>query len=188
MICFIAYDSCGNSPGADDNASGIAGLIELAYLISSDPNAGEVELVAYPLEKPPLFRTQEIGSVFHAQSLVDDGIDVQGVIILEMIGYYSDEPGSQDAPMILLKLVYPSCGNYILVVGQTDQRAFTKQVKIGMKGATKLKVFSINVPRIASGIDFSDHLNYWPHNSNAVMVTDSSFYRNKAYHTPDDHV
>jgi len=180
------YDSCGDTPGADDNASGVAGLIELAYLINSTPDVGEVELVAYSLEEPPFFRTKEMGSFFHAQSLVDDKIDVQGVIILEMIGYYSDKPGSQDAPIILLKLLYPSRGNYIFVVGQLSQRAFTKQVKVGMRGATELDVFSISAPRIVPGIDFSDHLNYWLHDINAVMVTDTSFYRNKAYHTPLD--
>ena len=186
IIVGAHYDTCGDTPGADDNASGVAGLIELAYLISSDESMGEIELVAYSLEEPPFFRTEQMGSFFHAQSLVDEAIDVEGVIILEMIGYYSDRPGSQGSPMILLKLIYPSRGNFIFVVGQTGQRAFTRQVKIGMKGASELDVFSINAPRIISGIDFSDHLNYWPHGINAVMITDSSFYRNKAYHTADD--
>jgi hypothetical protein len=180
------YDTCGDTPGADDNASGIAGLIELAYLIDSNPDVGEIELVAYPLEEPPFFGSEEMGSTFHAQSLVDDEVDVLGVIILEMIGYYSDESGSQGAPMALLKLLYPSRGNFIFVVGQTSQRAFTKQVKVGMKGATELDVYSINAPKAVCGIDFSDHRNYWPHDINAVMITDSSFYRNKNYHTPND--
>jgi len=180
------YDSCGITPGADDNASGVAGLIELAYLIGADESVGEVELVAYSLEEPPFFGTQQMGSFFHARSLVEDGIDVQGVIILEMIGYFSDLPGTQDAPMILLKLIYPSRGNYIFVAGHAGQRKFIKQVKVGMKGATDLDVFSISAPRSLPGIDFSDHRNYWPFGFNAVMITDTAFFRNKAYHTAED--
>ena len=180
------YDTCGNTPGADDNASGIAGLIELAYLIGSSKDVGEVELVAYTLEEPPFFRSEQMGSFFHAQSLIEENVDVQGVIVLEMIGYFSDRLGSQGSPMILLKLIYPSRGNYIFVVGQAAQRAYTKRIKTGMKGATELGVYSICAPKTLPGIDFSDHLNYWRHNMNAVMITDTSFFRNKAYHSDLD--
>ncbi|MBM4152147.1 MAG: M28 family peptidase, partial [Kiritimatiellaceae bacterium] len=180
------YDSCAQTPGADDNASGVAGLIELAHLLGKDDACGEVELVAYSLEEPPFFGTDEMGSYIHAQSLVRDQVDIQGVIVLEMIGYFSDEPGSQDSPMLLLKLFYPNRGNYILVAGRDDQKSFTKQIKIGMKGATDLPVYSISAPRSLPGIDFSDHRNYWRWNMDAVMVTDTAFYRNKAYHTAND--
>ncbi|MGB0413748.1 MAG: M28 family peptidase [Coraliomargarita sp.] len=186
LVIGAHYDTCGNTPGADDNASGIAGLIELAYLIGENPALGNVELVAYTLEEPPYFGSKHMGSYIHAQSLVEEGVPVLGVIVLEMIGYFINEPNSQDYPSLMFKLFYPSRGNFIAVVGNMKQRSFTKRVKLGMKGATGLPVYSLNGPAKVPGIDFSDHRNYWPHGYDAVMVTDTAFYRNKYYHTADD--
>ncbi len=186
LIIGAHYDACGHTPGADDNASGIAGLIELAYLIGENPELGNVELVAYTLEEPPYFGSKHMGSYIHAQSIADEGIPVLGVVVLEMIGYFTDEANSQDYPTLMFKLFYPSRGNFIAVVGNLGQRAFTKRVKVGMKGVTDLSVYSLNGPATVPGIDFSDHRNYWPHDYNAVMVTDTAFYRNKAYHTDED--
>ncbi len=186
LIIGAHYDGCGNTPGADDNASGIAGLIELAYLIGKNPGFGNVELVAYTLEEPPYFGSKYMGSYIHAQSLAEEGVSVLGVVVLEMIGYFTDEASSQDYPALMFKLFYPSRGNFIAVVGNMKQRSFTKNVKLGMKGATDLPVYSLNGPAKVPGIDLSDHRNYWPHGYDAVMVTDTAFYRNKAYHTADD--
>ena len=179
------YDTVQGTPGADDNASGVAGLIELAYLIGKHELNIGVELVAYSLEEPPFFGTEMMGSVAHAASI--RGMDnIKGVIVLEMIGYYDDQRWSQSYPMALQKILYPNRGNFIAVVGRTDQRAFTKQVKIGMRGATDMPVYSLNAPGFIPGVDFSDHRNYWPHGLNAVMITDTAFYRNKAYHRAND--
>lgn len=103
-----------------------------------------------------------------------------------MIGYFSDEPGSQKVPMLLLRLIYPGTGNFIAVISKLDQRSFTRQVKKGMKGATDLPVYSMNGPERLPGIDFSDHRNYWIFGYPAVMVTDTAFYRNSNYHTKND--
>lgn len=180
------YDSHSQTPGADDNASGVAGLIELAYLFGTTTPKNCVELVAYPLEEPPFFATKKMGSYIHAESLSRDNIKVIGMIALEMIGYFSDEFGSQSYPSKVLHLIYPSTGNFIAVAGNLDQRNFIAKVKSGMKGVTGLKVRSISAPRELPGIDFSDHRNYWAFNYDAIMVTDTAFYRNKAYHTADD--
>jgi len=180
------YDSYLLTPGADDNASGVAGLIELGRLLAGQELEHEIELVAYTLEEPPAFATEDMGSVHHAQSLQEEGVEVLGVIVLEMIGYFSDEPGSQDAPAKLFKLYYPSKGNFIAVIGNAGQRPFARKVKVGMKGATPLPVVSVNAPRFVPGIDFSDHRNYWPHDWQAVMISNSAFYRNEHYHGPGD--
>lgn len=186
LIIGAHYDSCADTPGADDNASGVAGLIELGYLFGENPPDREIELVAYTLEEPPYFSTAQMGSFHHAKAIAEAEEVVSGVIVLEMIGYFSDEAGSQDYPSILLSLMYPDRGNFIAVVGNSDQRPFTKAVKVAMKHTTDLPVFSLNAPAAVPGVDFSDHRNYWPHDINAVMVTDTAFYRNKAYHTMDD--
>ena len=186
IIIGAHYDSHRDTPGADDNASGIAGLIELAYLLGNNTPKGNFELVAYSLEEPPFFATEDMGSHFHAEAIHNAGQAVAGVIILEMIGYFTDEPGSQDYPSLLFKLIYPNKGNFIAVIGKTDQRSFTKRIKVGMKGVNDLPLRSISAPKFVPGVDFSDHRNYWKFGYDAVMITDTAFYRNKAYHEGND--
>lgn len=180
------YDACGETPGADDNASGVAALIELAYLLSRNPPGRAVELVAYVLEEPPFFGTALMGSAVHAKSIAPEQTNITGVIVLEMVGCFRDARGTQSYPSLLLRLWYPSRGNFIGVVGRWDQGDWVKTIKAGMKGATALPVYSIRAPTIVTGVDFSDHRNYWPYGLNALMITDTAFYRNKAYHTADD--
>lgn len=186
LIIGAHYDSCADTPGADDNASGVAGLIELAYLLGKMKPNYEIELVAYTLEEPPFFDTLSMGSYHHALKSVSNKKTVKGVIVLEMIGYFSDKAGSQTFPAKFLNLMYPNRGNFIAVVSQWEDRPFTKRVKTGMKGTTPLPVYSLNAPPVIPGIDFSDHRNYWKFGIPAVMITDTSFYRNQHYHELTD--
>lgn len=180
------YDACDALPGADDNASGVAALIELAGLLGSTPPNHEVELVAYVLEEPPFFATPSMGSAVHAKRLAAQHDKIRGVIVLEMVGYFRDDWGSQSYPNLLLHLMYPSRGNFITVASRFDQGAWLKTVKTRMQGTTALPVYSIRAPTIVPGIDFSDHANYWEYGYPALMVTDTAFYRNKAYHSASD--
>ena len=180
------YDAAGPYPGADDNASGVAGLIELAHLLGRTSLPRRVELVAFTLEEPPYFATDRMGSAVHAASLKRQGVPVRAMFCLEMIGYFTDAPGSQGFPAPALKPFYPSRGNFITVAGNTGQGALARRVKKVMRGASSLPVYSINAPASLSGIDFSDHRNYWEAGYPAVMITDTAFYRNKNYHTPQD--
>ena len=173
------YDARANTPGADDNASGIAGLIELAYLIGKQKTNAGIELVAYSLEEPPFFATADMGSAHHARMLHDQKVNVKCMMALEMIGYFSSQPGSQSYPIPALRIFYPGKGNFIAVVGRLGQRRIVKKIKGLMKGATDLPVYSINAPLMVPGIDFSDHRNYWTYGYDAVMITDSAFYRNQ---------
>ncbi|WP_340105570.1 M28 family peptidase [Rhodohalobacter sp. 8-1] len=180
------YDVAGPYPGADDNASGVAGLLELARLLSDEELPIQVELVSYPLEEPPYFYTKKMGSYIHAKSLKDEAVNVKAMIALEMIGYFSDDEGSQSYPLSLLRPFYPSVGNYIAVVGKMFQKGLVRKVKKAMKGVASLPVESINAPKLVPGIAFSDHLNYWRHGFPAVMITDTAMYRNPNYHSPTD--
>lgn len=180
------YDSCGTTPGADDNASGIAGLIELAHLLGKTELQKSVELVAYTLEEPPFFATDDMGSARHAQAMVDEGIDVKVMICLEMIGYFSDEKDSQRFPSFLLKLLYPNEGNYIAVIGGYSDRQLVRSVKASMRGATELPVYATCAARSFTEMGMSDHRNYWSRGFNAVMITDTSYYRNPNYHQDTD--
>ncbi len=181
------YDAAGELPGADDNASGVAGLIELAQLLDSASLPMTVELVAYTLEEPPFFRTDEMGSAAHANQLQEQGIRVRMMISMEMIGYFSDDSNSQRFPLSLLKLLYPTEGNWIAVVGDLGSGADVRSVKAPMQRATKLPVYSINAPpHLVPGIDWSDHLNYWNNGYPGIMITDTAFLRNMNYHTERD--
>ena len=180
------YDTAGPLPGADDNASGIAGLIELAHLLSQQSLKTRVELVAFSLEEPPYFRTTGMGSSVHAESLRKQNAKVKAMICLEMIGYFSDVPNSQHFPSAILQALYPATGNYIAVVGRLNDGLLVRRVKASMRAAAPLSVYSISAPSFIPGIDFSDQLNYWHAGYSAVMISDTAFYRNLNYHTHND--
>ncbi|MBL4654309.1 MAG: M28 family peptidase [Bacteroidia bacterium] len=190
VIVGAHYDVCGYQPGADDNASGVAGLLEIARLLKKHAPILDyrIDLVAYTLEEPPYFRTQYMGSAVHAKYLFDNNIKVKMMICLEMIGYFSDEPKSQDYPIGILKLFYPTVGNFITVVGKIGQGSCVRTVKKMMKEGSNIKVCSINAPASMPGIDFSDHLNYWKYDYKAIMITNTAFYRNHNYHDGNDSI
>jgi hypothetical protein len=180
------YDTAGPLPGADDNASGVAGLLELARLLGNRQFPMRVELVAYTLEEPPFFRSEQMGSAMHAKALKREGAVVRVMFSLEMIGYFSDARNSQHFPSSAFSLFYPTEGNFISVVGKIDDGMLVRRIKKAMTGATSLPVYSINAPRLIPGVDLSDHLSYWRAGYPAVMITDTAFYRNANYHTLDD--
>ncbi len=180
------YDAYRGLPGADDNASGVAGLIELAGLLQRRGPKTRVELVAFSLEEPPYFRTPQMGSAVHAASVKAQHRRVRLMISLEMIGYFSDTQQSQRVPLPLLEFFYPSTGNFIAVVSRLDQIRTVRRVKQAMRAASPLPVCSINAPAFLPGIDLSDHRNYWKAGYDAIMITDTAFYRNPNYHTAKD--
>lgn len=186
IIVGAHYDVCRDQDGADDNASGVAGLLELAKLLKGNDLKYRVDLVAYSLEEPPFFATEQMGSYVHARSLHDAGIAVKGMVSLEMIGYFSDEEGSQDYPLGLLKWFYGSKGNYITVVQKSIPGDFAKQYKTLSFENNSILTKAFRAPSFFGGIDLSDHRNYWKFGYSAVMVTNTSFYRNTSYHLKSD--
>lgn len=152
------------------------------------PPKSDVLLVAYCLEEPPFFGSHKMGSFHHAQKLKLSGKKVKLAVVMDMIGYYSSEWGSQKYPLPIMKLFYPDKANYISVVSNLSLQniAYTRIVKNAFKRSSNLPVYSINGPTIIQGIDFSDHRNYWKFDYPAVMITDTAFYRSENYHTPND--
>jgi hypothetical protein len=181
------YDACGPLPGADDDASGVAGLLELARQLGATPALPtRVDLVAFASEEPPFFGSNDMGSARHAAALAGRGVRVRAMLTLEMIGFFSDAPDSQRFPSPVLLPFYPSRGDFIALVGRSDEASLARVVKGAMTGATSLPVRSMTAPVVVAGADLSDHRSYWNAGYRAMMVTDTAFLRNGAYHTARD--
>lgn len=180
------YDAVHGTPGADDNASGVAALLELAVLLGKEPPPLRVDLVAYTMEEPPYFSTGQMGSAVHARALKDAGVAVRGMLSLEMLGYYSDAPDSQDYPLPALGLRYPDTGNFLGVVGLPGDGGLTERVATAMRAGCPLPVESLTAPAGLPGVSLSDHASFWEQGFRAVMVTDTAFFRNRRYHTAED--
>lgn len=180
------YDVCGDQDGADDNASGVVGLLELSKSLKGKPLNYRLELVAYTLEEPPFFRSKAMGSYIHAKSLHENKTDVYGMFCLEMIGYFDDSKKSQEYPIGLLSLVYGNKGNYITLVNKFSKGKFSRKFNKRFKSQKRVRTKKFTAPAKLPGIDFSDHLNYWEFGYSALMITDTAFYRNKNYHENTD--
>ncbi|MGB0839415.1 MAG: M28 family peptidase [Chitinophagales bacterium] len=180
------YDACGDQEGADDNASGVVGLLELARLLEGKRLDYNIEMVAYSLEEPPFFRTDKMGSYIHATSVLDRKDQIYGMICLEMIGYFDSRPNTQDYPLGFLSAIYGNKGDYITLVRKFASGGFARKFSRKFRGLNFIKTKQFIGPTMLQGIDFSDHLNYWKYGISALMITDTAFYRNKNYHQKTD--
>lgn len=185
LIIGAHYDVCGEQDGADDNAAAVVGLIRLAQLLKNQSPDYRIDFVAFTLEEPPFFRTDNMGSHIHATYLWENKIPVIGMINLESIGYFSDQKNSQTYSRKIHNLTYGTVGDFILVVWKEDGN-FGKQVVKRMKEPELIATKSIKGLKKLKGVDLSDHRNYWKYGYPAVMITNTAFYRNKNYHRKSD--
>lgn len=182
------YDSKGDvTPGADDNASGVAAGLELARLFAArgEPPARTVRFVFYANEEPPHFQNPGMGSRADADALAEQGADVIVMFSLEMLGYYDDAPGTQRYPPVL-KWFYPDTGDFVAFVGRITDRAEVTCATGRLRELDTFPAYGFAGPSFIEGIDYSDHWSYWQRDYRAVMVTDTSFFRNSNYHRASD--
>ena len=184
IIVGAHYDTCFN-PGADDNASAVAGLIELARVLSYKPTSRTVKFIAFVNEEPPFFKTENMGSRVYVRQARKISEDIKAAVIFEMIGCYSDKPNSQSYPP-LLGLFYPHQANFICVVGNWNSRWLVKKIVSSFKSHTQFPIESFVGCGIIPGVDFSDHWSFWKDGYPAVMITDTAFYRYEHYHSDAD--
>ena len=186
LIVGAHYDSVSTTPGADDNASGVAGVLGLARALTGTQLAKTVRFVAFALEEWPVYRSSNMASYHYAQSLKENNEKVEGMICLEMIGYFCDREGCQRYPFPFMNRIFPKTGNFISMVGNMRSKSFTEGMAKSFRQGTTLPVVTLNAPAIVIGIDFSDHWSFGKFGYQALMVTDTAFYRNPHYHAPTD--
>jgi len=182
------YDTVVGSPGADDNASGVAVLLELARVHAETRFRKTVRFVAFTLEEPPFFRSRHMGSRVYARSLKERGDRIEAMLCLESVGYYSHEPESQSFPFPIfwLRWQYPTTGNFITIVSNDDSQLLQTQVRDGLIDHMDLPVETYAGPWWIPGVDWSDHGSFWNEGYPAVMLTDTALFRNPHYHRPAD--
>jgi Zn-dependent M28 family amino/carboxypeptidase len=186
LVVGAHYDTVRTTPGADDNASGVAGLLELARTLSGTRPVKTVRFVAFALEEPPAYRTRNMGSYHCARASHEKKEHITGMICLEMIGFFCDQPGCQRYPVPFMNLWFPKAGDFISLVGNMRSKSFTRMVAEEFRKAVDLPAVVLNAPAIVIGIDFSDHWSFGKFGYPALMVTDTAFYRNPHYHAPSD--
>ena len=180
------YDSVLGSPGANDNGSGVAALLALARRFAGKPSARTLRFVAFANEEPGYFQTEEMGSWVYAHRCKERGDLISAMISLETIGYFSNTPGSQKYPMIGLRLLYPSAGNFIGFVGNVSSRALVRRALGTFRAHATLPSEGAAMPASVPGVGWSDHWSFWQHGYPAIMVTDTAPFRYPHYHARSD--
>lgn len=180
------YDSAGYAPGANDNATGVAAVIELARLLKDvRPQDKRLRLVLFVNEEPPFDRTPEMGSWRYAQALKERGEKVAGMISLETLGSFSNEPGSQTYPPPF-GLVFPSTANFVALVALPGSRQFLHRLAERFRAHTEIPTIGGTAPDEIDGIGWSDHWSFWKLGYPAVMITDTALFRYPHYHKASD--
>lgn len=180
------YDSVQDCPGANDNGSGVAAMLEIAKALSKEKFARTIRFVAFTNEEPPFFRSDDMGSYRYAQSCKGRNDNIVSMMSIETIGYYSDKPNSQKFPVAALAALYPKTGNFLTFVGKLESRDLLTKYANSFIQAVKFPTQTLAAPADLTGVDFSDQLSFWRVGYPGIMVTDTAPYRYPHYHTNDD--
>ena len=187
LVLGAHYDSAGAAPGANDNGTGVAALLEIARVLAPlrGGAAKRVRIVFFVNEEPPFFKTERMGSLVYARRLAATGERVEAMLALETLGFYSDAPGSQHYPPPLGAL-YPSTGNFVAFVGTVGARPLVRRAVGDFRAAARFPSVGGTAPAFLSGIDWSDHWSFGEVGIAAIMVTDTAPFRYPYYHRVED--
>lgn len=179
------YDSVLGSPGADDNASGVAALLEISRLFAGIEPARSLRFVAFTNEEPPFFFWKKMGSLVYAKKVRARGDNIRLMLSLEMLGCYRDEPGSQHYPPFF-RYFYPAQGDFIACVSNFRSRTLMNRFVSAFRARSDFPIEQVASFFWIPGVAWSDHFSFWRQGYPAFMVTDTAFFRYPYYHTPDD--
>jgi hypothetical protein len=187
LVVGAHYDSNWKTPGANDNGSGTAALLELARLLADLKGRADIRirLVLFANEEPPFFQKPQMGSLVYARALQRTKEPVIGMISLETIGYYSEAANSQHYPPPL-GLIYPTTGDFVAFVGLTSSRPFVRETVRSFREIARFPSVGGTAPGSIPGIDWSDHWSFEQIGVPALMVTDTAIFRYPHYHKPTD--
>jgi hypothetical protein len=186
VIIGAHYDTVYGTPGADDNASAVAVLLEVCRALKSISPGRTLKLIFFFLEEPPVFRTEHMGSYVYAKEAKARNENIKAMICLEMVGYYSDKKDGQTFPLPLMSMMFSTTPNFIAVVGNLKSRNLVDKVKNSLLKVSPIPVETLTSVSFVPGVDLSDHRSFWEMGYPAVMITDTAFYRNPNYHTEND--
>ena len=179
------YDTVSGCPGANDNGTGVAAVLELAQRFSRRPQPRTIRFVAFVNEEPPFFRTAHMGSVVSANAAKSRGDRITAMLALETMGYYSDEKGSQQYPPEIAAH-YPDVGDFIGFVANSASEQLMLQSRQAFERRTRFPLQVIAAPDDVAGVGWSDHWAFWQAGYAAMMVTDTAPFRYPWYHTAED--
>lgn len=179
------YDSVIGTPGADDNATGVAAMLELAQLLSKRRYERTLHFVGFVNEEPPYFQSGDMGSAHYARALKARGARVHAMLSLETIGYFSDAKSSQSYPFGL-GLVYPTTGNFMGIVGNRPSAELVDTVAAAFRDARRVPYEKAALPTGIAGVGWSDQWSFWQEGYVGAMITDTAPFRNPHYHSPSD--
>ncbi len=185
LVVGAHYDTVPGTPGADDNASAVAGLLELAREFRDEKTPVTLRFIFFVNEEPPFFKTSQMGSLHAAMESKARGESILAMLCLESIGIYSDEPGSQEFPSPL-GLFYPDTGNFIAFVSNWRSRELLYKSIETFRDTTAFPSEGLVALLPITGTDWSDHWSYWQAGYRAIMITDTALFRNNYYHTSLD--
>jgi Zn-dependent M28 family amino/carboxypeptidase len=180
------YDTVGECPGANDNGTGVAALLELARRFAASPQPRTIRFVAFVNEEPPFFQTSHMGSAVYANAARARGDRIMGMLSLETMGYYSDEHGSQQYPVETMHGLYPAVGNFIGLVSNEESRELLEAVARAFRSRSRVPLQAAAMPAELPGAGWSDHWSFWQASYPGLMVTDTAPWRYPWYHTPQD--
>ena len=185
LIVGAHYDSVPETPGADDNASGVAALLSIARALRGTRPARTIRLVAFVNEEPPFFKSERMGSWIYANRSHGRGERIVGMLSLETIGYYDARPGTQQYPEPL-STRYPSTGDFIAFAGNVASRALVHDAIASFRRHARFPSEAATLPQLIEEIGWSDQWSFWQFGYPALMVTDTALFRNPHYHRPSD--
>ena len=179
------YDSVFGSPGANDNATGVALLLEMSRVLKQESLSRTVRFVAFVNEEPPYFLSEQMGSRVHARRARERGEDIVAMVSLETLGYYSNSPGSQQYPFPF-GAFYPRTGDFLAVVGNLPSRGLVVEFLRHFMAAGDFPVEGVATFSSIPGINWSDHWSFWKEGYPAIMLTDTAPFRYPEYHSSHD--
>lgn len=179
------YDSAPGTAGANDNASGVAALLEIVRTFTPVRSKNTLRFVFFANEEPPYFQNPGMGSLVHAAGCSKRGEKIVAMLSLESLAYYSGEPGSQRYPGVVA-LFYPDRGNFVAFVGNLGSRSLLTRSLSYFRENTSFPSEGAALPGAVAGVGWSDHWAFWQHGYPAIMITDTAVFRDPHYHEPDD--